>query len=511
MDKPGCSTQVEDMDDLPDYETATGVKPYPKEPAASTSSQDDKKEEEPKSPEYEFASGTTMHGLGKIADAPNIPARLMWTVFFLIAFGYAAYLITQTFISYFNWETITDVKLEFSESLEFPAVTLCNFNKFEKRSEVSQNFDAIDYLYPIIGNAFLPDTGGDIPQAYNETPYSLNLMSITDFTGFRLDADSLMDCTWKGERCYAENFTQVYTTFGNCYIFNADSGQSLVQTIPGAGNGLHIVVDVKKDKYTEDLDAGGNSDVGLKLHVHPKYEPPELETQGIAVGPGNHAYVGISQVTYVNEIHPWGICEHVQLDHFEKYTFSACMLECRAHHVQDACSCTALELIGSVRVESDPQICSPQQVADCVNSVYQQVKTGDLPCYCPTPCEIVEYDTTVSYAGWPNPKASEKLTSDYPALSQDYLKENWVVFDVYYKQLNFQSIEQKRKTSVEGLLSILGGCLGLCIGASVVSITEFAYYLLLRPAKFVMKRTKKNLSTSTTNVIQVGSSSPVDF
>ncbi|XP_035668237.1 acid-sensing ion channel 5-like [Branchiostoma floridae] len=508
MDKPGCSSQPDYVEDLPDYETATGFKPYPKEPAAS--SQDDKKEEEPKSPEYEFASGTTMHGLGKIADAPNLPARLMWTVFFLVAFGYAAYLITQTFISYFNWETITDVKLEFSESLEFPAVTLCNFNKYEKRSEVSQNFDAIDYLSPIIGNAFLPSTGGDIPQAStNDSLYSLSLMSITDFAGFRLDADSLMDCTWKGERCYAENFTKVYTTFGNCYIFNAASDQNLVQTIPGAGNGLHIVVDVKKDMYTEDLEAGGNSDVGLKLHVHPKYEPPELQTQGIAVGPGNHAYVGISQVTYVNEIHPWGICEHVQLDHYDTYTFSACMLECKAHHVQDECGCTALELIGSVQLESDPQICSPQQIADCVNSVYQRVQTGQLPCYCPTPCEIVEYDTTVSYAGWPNPKASEKLTRDYPDLSQDYLKENWVVFDVYYKQLNFQKIEQKRKTSVEGLLSILGGCLGLCIGASVVSITEFAYYLLLRPAKFIMKRTKKNLSTSRTNIVQVRSS-PVE-
>lgn len=34
-------------------------------------------------------------------------------------------------------------------------------------------------------------------------------------------------------------------------------------------------------------------EAGIVFEIHPQWEPPDLENKGLAVGPGNHAYVGM--------------------------------------------------------------------------------------------------------------------------------------------------------------------------------------------------------------------------
>ncbi|CAH1254340.1 ASIC3 [Branchiostoma lanceolatum] len=443
-------------------------------------------EKEEHSPEYEFATGTTLHGLNKIADAPNWGVRLVWICIFLGCFGYSSYLVTETLLAYFSYDTITDVSLKFEESLDFPAVTFCNFNKYAYR-KVANNPRINKYLEPLY--AFPKEWSLIGPGVYKNdgptptptpTPFYYDLAGITEYAGFQL-IDGLVDCSWRGEPCTLKNFTQTLSQFGNCYVFNGDpEKESLKQTVSGSGNGLHLVINVLADEYSEDPRHGGSSDVGVKIHVHPRGEPAKMDTQGIAIGPGTHAYVGISKINYQNEIPPWGKCEAKELKHYDTYTLTGCLLECRAHWVETMCNCTAMELPGNL------DICGPQIVVNCVTSVYNLIIRGRLPCECPTPCELGTYGKSVSYAGWPNPGAA--ASPSLSLKSEEFLERNYCVFDVFFKALNSKTIVQKRAMTEEDLLSAIGGSLGLFIGASIITVAEIGEYLITRPFKFFWKK-----------------------
>ncbi|XP_078618008.1 acid-sensing ion channel 1B-like [Branchiostoma floridae x Branchiostoma japonicum] len=457
----------------------------------------EEKPEKEDSPEYEFATGTTLHGLNKIADAPNWGARLIWLCIFLGCFGYAAYLITETVLSYLSYDTVTDVSFKFEESLDFPAVTFCNFNKYAltkvARDEKVNVYLAPLYAFPkrwaMVGTGISMEDGPT--PTPSPTPFLPNLASITTYAGFQLDT-ALIRCTWRGEPCDASNFTHSLSQFGNCYVFNGDpEKESVKQTISGSGNGLHLIINVEANEYSEDPTQGGSSDVGLKIHVHPRGEPAKMDTQGIAIGPGTHAYVGISKINYQNEIPPWGNCEEKKLNHYDTYTLTGCLLECRAHWVETMCNCTAMELPGTM------DICEPQTVVDCVPSVYNLITRGRLPCQCPTPCEHGTYGKSVSYAGWPNPAAADSTWPTYTIGSATprvpdavYFQRNYCVFDVFYKALNSKTVIQKRAMTEEDLLSAIGGSLGLFIGASIITLAEIGEYLITRPFKCFRKKTR---------------------
>eukprot|EP00058_Branchiostoma_floridae_P010491 XP_002595979.1 hypothetical protein BRAFLDRAFT_96752 [Branchiostoma floridae] len=438
----------------------------------------EEKPEKEDSPEYEFATGTTLHGLNKIADAPNWGARLIWLCIFLGCFGYAAYLITETVLSYLSYDTVTDVSFKFEESLDFPAVTFCNFNKYAL-TKVARDEKVNVYLEPLyafpkewamVGTGMSMEDGPT--PTPSPTPFLPNLASITTYAGFQLDT-ALIRCTWRGEPCDASNFTHSLSQFGNCYVFNGDpEKESVKQTISGSGNGLHLIINVEANEYSEDPTQGGSSDVGLKIHVHPRGEPAKMDTQGIAIGPGTHAYVGISKINYQNEIPPWGNCEEKKLNHYDTYTLTGCLLECRAHWVETMCNCTAMEL---------PDL----------------ITRGRLPCQCPTPCEHGTYGKSVSYASWPNPAAADSTWPTYTIGSATprvpdavYFQRNYCVFDVFYKALNSKTVIQKRAMTEEDLLSAIGGSLGLFIGASIITLAEIGEYLITRPFKCFRKKTR---------------------
>eukprot|EP00058_Branchiostoma_floridae_P015291 XP_002600779.1 hypothetical protein BRAFLDRAFT_95065 [Branchiostoma floridae] len=162
--------------------------------------------------DYEYASSTSLHGPGNIINAKRPAHRAIWVVLFLAAFSVAVWQITERFVAYFSYNTVTSMKVEFKDELDFPAVTICNFNNLNV-SAIPANFDLAD---------------------------------LTLNAGFVLDEATLQECKWRGKRCYADNFTHVFTSYGNCWTFNGDDKKRLKQTIPGSGNGLYLVIDVQQ-------------------------------------------------------------------------------------------------------------------------------------------------------------------------------------------------------------------------------------------------------------------------
>ncbi|CAH1252631.1 ASIC3 [Branchiostoma lanceolatum] len=335
----------------------------------------------------------------------------------------------------------------------------------------SHRFDA-DKLYAVDWSylsTFLYGIQMDVPtvllygvppdETVNDTLTGVKVEDMVLQKGFNVSWSRMPYCMWRGTTCTQLNFTHSFGHYGNCYTFNADANNPLKQTMQGSGNGLMVIIDVEENYYTESFAVGGNSEVGLKLLVHDQNEPPMMDTQGIALAPGNHAFISVKQILYENHVPPWGVCQDLQLEYYDTYTLNGCYLECRSKHVVRNCSCRSYDL--------------PDQVT-----------RGELKCNCPVPCSMTSYTTSVSYAGWPN-----KHTREYvgPSLGMEtsYMGDNAVVFSVYYEKLNYQKIRQLKAMDGGQLSSNLGGMMGLFLGASVLSLLEVCEYLLRRLLGFL--------------------------
>ncbi|XP_078573665.1 acid-sensing ion channel 1C-like [Branchiostoma floridae x Branchiostoma japonicum] len=364
-------------------------------------------EEEKESPEREFAGNTPLHGLNRIVIAPSGYFRVLWVLAILSSYSGFAYMFSTMIIDYFSYNTITDTKLEFDDEVIFPAVTVCNMNKFDEGK-----LKVIDFVY-----------------------LSMFLFAV------QLDADTI---------------------------------------IAGGAIPDETVNSTTEDEYTETYTASGNAEVGLKLLVHDPREPPMMDTQGIALAPGNHAFVSVKRILYENHVPPWGVCEDRQLEYYDTYTLNGCYLECRSKHVVRNCSCRPYNLPGTAPT------CDPSTMFTCVNDVLDQVIRGELKCDCPVPCKMTSYSTSVLYAGWPN-RHTRTYLAPYWGMDSNYITTNGVVFSVFYEKLNYQKITELKAMDGGQLASNIGGMMGLFIGASLLTLLEVWEYLWQRLKGFLSK------------------------
>ncbi|XP_013410207.1 acid-sensing ion channel 5-like [Lingula anatina] len=93
--------------------------------------------------EKEFATSTTAHGFARAAASKSISRRIAWVVFILAGLGMATWMITLRFINYFNYSTSTEIKITFEPTLAFPAVTICNFNRYMKKFLTTNDYYVI--------------------------------------------------------------------------------------------------------------------------------------------------------------------------------------------------------------------------------------------------------------------------------------------------------------------------------------------------------------------------------
>ncbi|XP_066271540.1 acid-sensing ion channel 4-A-like [Branchiostoma lanceolatum] len=105
---------------------------------------------------------------------------------------------------------------------------------------------------------------------------------------------------------------------------------------------------------------------------------------------------------------------------------------------------------------------------------------------------MTKYSTSVSYAGWPNVDTRDAIIGMY-GLTRDYMKENGVVFSVFYEELSYRKITELKAMDGGQLASNIGGMMGLFIGASLLTLLEVWEYLWQRLKGFLRKFWRPNV------------------
>uniref|UniRef100_A0A3Q1EIY7 Acid-sensing (proton-gated) ion channel family member 4b n=1 Tax=Acanthochromis polyacanthus TaxID=80966 RepID=A0A3Q1EIY7_9TELE len=267
------------------------------------------------------------------------------------------------------------------------------------------------------------------------------------------------------------------------------------------GNGLEIMLDIQQDEYLPIWRETNETslEAGIRVQIHSQDEPPYIHQLGFGVSPGFQTFVSCQEqrLTYLPQ--PWGNCRSTSKEKFpgyDTYSISACRLLCETNEVLRVCKCRMVHMPdGPGCVDGSHPLCA------CLH--LEMNDNGDT-CPCETPCNLTRYGKELSMVKIPSKGSARYLSRKYDK-SEDYIRDNFLVLDIFFEALNYETIEQKKAYDVAGLLGKI--CMGLFIGASILTVLEILDYIyevikhrlqrLLRPQK-EEKKNKQQTSTVAT-------------
>ena len=158
-----------------------------------------------------FGSYTTLHGFHFLFDSNSTVRRIVWLILMLVCLVILTIIVKENYLKLQRYESLVTKDIEHSKRLLFPAVSICNQNMLLKSkiqdTDAQFYLDGIDYLVPANPG------GDDTQQAPRGVSASIDIEKAVREAGHNLTA-MLKFCSWRGERCGAENFT----TFVSFYV-----------------------------------------------------------------------------------------------------------------------------------------------------------------------------------------------------------------------------------------------------------------------------------------------------
>ncbi|XP_058862570.1 acid-sensing ion channel 2-like [Acipenser ruthenus] len=167
-----------------------------------------------------FAGSSTFHGIRHIfVYGPMTIRRLLWMVAFIVSLGLLVVESAERVAYFFSYPHVTKVDEVVSNSLVFPAVTICNLNQY-RFSKLSRNdlYHAGELLALLNVHMEIPDPHLAEPEvlavlkekAYfeNYKPKPFSMPEFMERVGHDLK-EMMLSCKFKGKVCTHQDFKVV--------------------------------------------------------------------------------------------------------------------------------------------------------------------------------------------------------------------------------------------------------------------------------------------------------------
>ncbi|KAL9964420.1 hypothetical protein ACROYT_G028061 [Oculina patagonica] len=407
-----------------------------------------------------FIDNSTLHGMQYVFNGETKIRTIIWTVVLLAGTAYFTYQSSVLLKRYYSYPITTKITLKYEEVAEFPAITICHFNKLRKTFVDKHNAEEV-LKYALTGALGTKINSSTIGWTGLR---NFSMEDILKIGGHQIEK-MMKTCLWRGKKCDERNFTKILTPMGLCHTFNSDEEGREILRVRNAGSkfGLNLVLDVQQDEYTTSLLA---DQAGFMVLIHDQETPPMVEELGFSIGPGTTTFAAFTKHKVVNLEAPYETnCSASSISNipgYSKYTTSSCMLACQSKYIMESCRCRDVTL--------------PE--------TFYKFKADD--CDCKVPCETTSYKPSLSYGAFPSysvafdeARKNASLNSSEEnwrkigdALHEKY-SENRVELNVYFQQMYYELIEQQPAYDKESVMGEIGGQLGLCIGASLLTVVEF--------------------------------------
>ncbi|XP_053141701.1 acid-sensing ion channel 4 isoform X1 [Hemicordylus capensis] len=441
-----------------------------------------------------FLRVTHLHGLHYMGSRQQSwTQRLFWSGAFLASLGLLCTWSANRMQYLHSKPVHTRAHMRWAPWMHFPAVTFCNHNPTRFLQLTRPDLYSVGYWLGLTykNHSLLPTVLEELPE--EQRPWLSHLANYSRFLPPRLSPhtmesffhrlghqieDMLLECHFRGKPCGPQDFTPVYTRYGKCYTFNGDRNKPWVTRQSGMGNGLEIMLDIQQEEYLPIWRETNETsfEAGIRVQIHSQDEPPYIHQLGFGVSPGFQTFVSCQEqrLTYLPQ--PWGSCrasvkgEQI-LPGYESYSIAACRLQCEKEAVVRNCQCRMVHMPGN------ETICSPNVYIECADHTLDTaVEDSQERCSCPTPCNLTRYGKEISMVRIPNKGSARYLARKYKR-NETYIRDNFLVLDIFFEALNYEAIEQKKAYNLAGLLGDIGGQMGLFIGASVLTVLEILDYI----------------------------------
>ncbi|CAF0813633.1 unnamed protein product [Brachionus calyciflorus] len=434
----------------------------------------------------ETLMSSTSHGIPNIIRSDKLSLRLMWIFFTLISTGLCSYMIVESFIIYFSFETTSKIQIITETISTFPVITICNTifftndysAKFLNNISTTQNISTISNYFQY--NKFL------ILRNFVFTNEELK----SNLTKYGDSFDKLItNCRFLSINCKNEKYWNFYfhQIYGNCYQLNAKSGNLLRVSQTGWKSALNIILNISLAHGLESLFAS----MGAIVMIHNQTTSP-LSADEFSISPGIETNIAISRQFKSLKPKPYSNCDGdtsnpknfntklFNLIHSKNigYNQKLCIDLCFQNLIIQECKC----YYGNYPFFGDESIslCHSDLQTKCAESNIENYVTESniinnvCLAECPLECKSMKFNKFYSLNDFINEKNNEDLNDyfNFTGTNRRQMKKDLISLNVYYETLNYEVITEKESVEFVGLLSNIGGIAGLFLGISFLSLVE---------------------------------------
>ncbi|XP_031787058.1 sodium channel protein Nach [Nasonia vitripennis] len=479
----------------------------------------------------QYCENTTLHGFRYVVSRDStIVEKFIWLLVCILGLSFSVALMMLVWQRFKQTPTVTTIESTTHPifSLNFPAVSICNYNKVYKPHADKFSEDmrrkGLSEKEIVTFFASLPKlVRPDYIDADNRR--ALELMTSPEVTIEDIMYDMmqpceklLLRCTWEG-KVYDCNkiFKPIKSIEGFCCAFNyhvdtsensifgvkgakkyinvssavrhnltkEEPGVFEVLSVPGAGRdvGLSVVLDLEKEAYYGSI----KPSVGASILVHDPFNYPEVEILTSFIQPTQEIAVILSGT--IMESAPdvrnldltrrncW-FNDEKKLQISTVYSYQSCITECRIRYIRRYCNCVPFYYPNYYQ----ERVCTLLDV-DCltkyrgslsnlrtiIDLVTENNTQDSVKCECLPSCDDNRYTSNSENA------FMENVSFHLPIL-EGFDVKNVSLASIYFRGITCLKYRKESWMSWDDVLASFGGIFGLCVGGSFVSLVEFFYF-----------------------------------
>uniref|UniRef100_A0A0K0FBV5 Degenerin-like protein unc-105 (projected from Caenorhabditis elegans ortholog unc-105) n=1 Tax=Strongyloides venezuelensis TaxID=75913 RepID=A0A0K0FBV5_STRVS len=308
-------------------------------------------------------------------------------------------------------------------------------------------------------------------------------------------SELILKCSFNQRDCdFKKDFKLHYdATYGNCYTFNWDRSKNVSANRAGANYGLRLLLFANISEYLPTTES-----VGFRITVHDKFITPFPDAFGYSAPTGFMTSFGVRMKQFIRLPSPYGRCldyseadENFHIYRGYNYSVESCHRSCTQREVIKACGCSD----PMYPAFNNSEVCSVLDpvARGCIQNVTSKL-TRDISegrykdCICHQPCLESGYEVSFSAARWPSGTSKIMECEASNDLCMEKYKKNAAMIQIFYEELNFETLTESPAYSLTSALADLGGLTGLWIGASVVSLLEIVALIIYTTQAYVQKK-----------------------
>ena len=435
------------------------------------------------------AENVTMHGFGRISITKSLVARSLWLVLMLGFSSMCVYQLVTIISKYFSNSSVIREETLIVSEIDFPAITLCGpaFSEWKlSKFAVDQNFS--------VGPSNLKWEGIGVHKGfYGDVALETLVVNVENLEKVAMNEDefllkSLKTCRFAELDCnYTTDFEKLLVLYRSfCYRFNHQG--RLKQTRAGSYYGFEIILflNVSDATHWSFFDIGD----AVEIIIQNPLEYPFTGEDGIFGKVGHLSQIDIrkTEIQRLKSPYPSNCTngENARLLYPGRYTTLNCMESCIAFAGVKECSLATFHsrafmpnTNGTLKFISDSD-------TECYRKAYVSVAESKFSsCNCNLPCHETKFYKSASYSQWPatadlpfyKKVLSHSLGLNASNLPDEFVRRNFLKISVSFSDMTYRRVREERQYPLDGVISDIGGQMGIWLGASMFSVFELFFLL----------------------------------